>query len=42
MTAALDATLVSTLWPARPSARLARDAALVGAAWGAVEKLRNA
>jgi len=29
MTAALDATLVSTLWPARPSARLAREAALV-------------
>ncbi|RBP18240.1 biotin transport system substrate-specific component [Roseiarcus fermentans] len=29
MTAALDATLVSTLWPANPTARLARDGALV-------------
>ncbi len=29
MTAALDATLVATLWPARQTARLARDAALV-------------
>jgi biotin transport system substrate-specific component len=29
MTAALDATLVSTLWPARRTARLARDAAIV-------------
>ncbi len=29
MTAALDATLVSTLWPARRTARLARNAALV-------------
>ena len=29
MTDALDATLVATLWPARSTARLARDAALV-------------
>jgi len=29
MTAALDATLVATLWPARRTARLARNAALV-------------
>ncbi len=29
MTAVLDATLVATLWPARRSARLARDGALV-------------
>ena len=29
MTDALDATLVSTLWPARRSAWLARDGALV-------------
>ena len=29
MTDALDATLVATLWPARPASRLARDAALV-------------
>ncbi len=29
MTDALDATLVATLWPARPASHLARDAALV-------------
>ncbi len=29
MTDALDATLVATLWPARSTGRLARDAALV-------------